>query len=245
MSPDHPGTSRADQSAIPDTVPRYNRRPVPWVAQWSGELVRKPRPRVRHEEAPAGGWRLTYRDPTDTDWWAPTSDHKPVLWRRTGTDRSGTPQYALLNTIRQRTAMTEHLCQVCGQSAAVAGGVAWLMHAIEWRHVTAPMGAVEPGWKSLHTALSTTNPPTCTNCWQIAARMCPSIREHGAVPLTVGVVRPVGVTGDVYPMGVGRPEPRHGTFGEPEMGHMMARLLVVELDDVQVYPALTSPPPRA
>jgi hypothetical protein len=246
MSSEESGVPRTDRSLVPDTVPRWKGRPVPWVAQWTGETFRAPHPGVHYHRTPDDNWRLAYRDSADTDWWAPPGDHRPVLWRRTRTDRSGTPQYALLNAVRQRTALVEHLCQVCGQSAAAAGGVAWLMHRIEWEHITAAMGGVAPGrWRSLHTgkghrALPTANPPTCMSCWRLAA-MCPSIRKYGAVALTVGVVRPIGVTGDVYPMDQGIPESRRVDFGEPDMDRMMARLLVAELDDVQVWPDLTGP----
>ena len=66
--------------------------------------------------------------------------------------------------------------------------------------------------------------------------MCPSIRKHGAVVPVVGTARPVAVTGDVFPAGAGIPEPRRVDFGVDDANRTSARLLVVELDDVQVLP---------
>jgi hypothetical protein len=237
----------AHPPSIPESVPRWKGRPVPWVAQWTGEVPRKPRPQVRYEPAPGGGRRLAYQDATEADWWAPTDNHEAVLWRRTGTGRQGEPQYAMLNTIRQRQAMTELLCQVCGRSAATAGGTVWLMHSIEWQILTGGRSGSDPIWAQAVTGPdgmtpATTNPPTCASCWRTAARMCPSIRKHGAVALVVGAARPVAVTGDVFPAGAGIPEPRRVDFGDDEANRTIARLLVVELDDVQVLPNLSALP---
>lgn len=66
--------------------------------------------------------------------------------------------------------------------------------------------------------------------------MCPSICKHGAVAPIVVAARPVAITGDVSPKEAGIPEPRRVDFGDDDANRSIARLLVVELDDVQVLP---------
>lgn len=72
--------------------------------------------------------------------------------------------------------------------------------------------------------------------------MCREInRKHGAVAPVVGAARPVAVTGDVFPAGAGIPGPRRVDFGDDDVNRTIARLLIVELNDVQVLPPQANP----
>jgi hypothetical protein len=223
-------TPGARTTAIPDTVPRWRGRPVPWVAQWSGETFRPSQMPLRIEPAQDGRARLAYQHPADGDWWSPPgADAPPILWRRTRTNRAGSPDWAAFNTKRQCQAVTEHLCQVCGQTAATEGGVSWLMHELEWSTLIHHLGP---------DRLETANPPTCRSCWPLAVKLCPSLRSEGAVALTVSKTRPVGVVGDVVASRSDPPLSSIVLFEEPHISKTVARLLLVRLDAYEIVARL-------
>ncbi|KAB2344903.1 hypothetical protein [Actinomadura rudentiformis] len=224
-------TPGAHTFSIPETVPRWKGRPVPWIAQWTGETYRPSQMPLQIEPAANGGARLAYQDPSTEDWWSPPgADCPSVLWRHTRTDRTGSPDWAAFNSERQRKALTDHLCQVCGQSAATDNGTSWLMHALEWSMLIHHLGA---------DRMETANPPTCQNCWPVAIKLCPSLRSQGAVAFTVSKAHPVGVVGDVVPSRLEPPVRSIVLFDEPHIVKTLARLLLVRLDEFQIHAKIT------
>jgi len=153
---------------------RWRGAVVPWVAQWTNE-----------ENATPFGVMGTY----------PTSrvamhqeglgdrDRHGVLWWRTGISRGGTPQFAQLNTYRQRAAMLKRRCQICGDKLPDGPIEKWLMGGAQVEEIGgAPI---------------TTNPPTCVDCVPVALELCPHLLGGGWRILRVVRYDIWGVHGEV------------------------------------------------
>ncbi|MGE9282356.1 hypothetical protein ACP4B2_27935 [Streptomyces rochei] len=128
-------------------------RTVPFIAQWSGEIV--PEPTVVPQLL-GGGIRYAGEQPADRD-------DRGVLWKR-HVDRPGVgrPLYGKVHTGRQRRAMAELLCQVCGGPADQDDrGVLWLLEDDR---------ESSPTWPE---DLMTTHPPICLDCIRTARQQCP------------------------------------------------------------------------
>jgi hypothetical protein len=173
---------------------------VPWIAMWSAELV---------------GPKMI----ETVDGWAPEPGARHVrkehgMWMIAGpTRREGEPDFGSTHSWRQRQAMTQGLCQVCGQRHP--GQMRWVI----------PAGGDHPTlWKD-RLAL---NAPVCVGCLAYARTHCPHLRQHG--PLAVVPVEgatPVMVTGDLW---VGPGQVRPGVMvplRSPPTRRMVGRELVV------------------
>lgn len=137
----------------------FEGKPVPWVVRWTGEASETPL-QVAFEE---DRLRLHYADghenrDGDTD----------VLWQREGIQRSGVPEFAQLSTYRQRAAMLNRRCQVCGDT--IEGPITWLLGG------TADLPQLQYTSDGDPTTMS---PPTCEPCVEYSREVCPHLVEVG------------------------------------------------------------------
>lgn len=149
---------------------------VPWITRWTGE-VHPRRVQVTLERV---GLVASYGDELPDN-----RDDRGILWQREGISRTGRPQWAHINTYRQRASVRKGLCQVCGKK-------------IENRPVN---------WLITKSALMfkddialTTSAPTCDACIPIALELCPHFLNSDERPLLGKVLEwaPAGVFGTAY-----------------------------------------------
>lgn len=183
----------------------YRGVPVPWVVEWTGEVRNDP----IQSRPVSGGVEVRYPDER------PSDRVLGVLWLRTETDRTGDPQFAKLNVVRQRDAILFELCQVCGQPARGS----WL---------------IPPSEKVKSGPIRTATPPTCEVCVPIARRLCPQLQASQGVLLQVRHYRPWGVWGDIVELRGSRMS--HGQTEVPLLDqrsqrNMLGRQLVAEIFD--------------
>lgn len=189
---------------------------VPYITAFSGEDVTYQLAIAPALEA-TNGFRLSYSDPTESDWLF------GVLWHRHGMSRAGRPEWKLVNTPRQRRCMLRLLCQVCGQPATQDGRIWWVMAE------PPPMsGAGHP---------FTNAPPTCRSCIPASRQLCPRLRRSAHV-YTAATAVPYGVVADTYkPAGRGLVSVG-GSVELPleafrELEYALAKQLIVALDGLQ------------
>lgn len=154
-------------------LPQHRGAPVPWITRWTGEVVAKKVSVSMHVENL--NLMLGYDDGYEN------REVSGILWLREGIARTGSPQFAQVNTYRQRAAMNRRLCQVCG-SKITAPVITWLMS----------LHSLELG--SGGTAL-TTSPPTCESCIPLALELCPHLPGNATI-LKVLEYEAWGVQGD-------------------------------------------------
>jgi hypothetical protein len=127
---------------------------VPYITAWSEEQLLPPRI-IRRAPVPGIG----YADETPHD-----RDSFGVLWvrlRLLPRRRRGVPRLADAHAYRQRRAMDDMLCQVCGRSPADPGGP----HLFLMRSTGGPIREGE----------LTASPPVCVPCTAIAVRQCKAL----------------------------------------------------------------------
>jgi hypothetical protein len=114
-----------------------------------------------------------------------------VVWDRvSSTPGEGEPLFAATHPIRQRCAMQNLLCQVCGEKAKKnRRGIRWVL----------PSSVEEI--RSMGSRPVVSEPPTCEPCFGAARFQCPVLRER-RVCSRVERSLVVGVAGDLY-VGVG------------------------------------------
>lgn len=147
---------------------------VPWVTRWTNEVPDGAKFDVIDE---LGGINLRYTDGIEF------RDDHGVLWQREGIGRGGEPQFAHVSAHRQRAAMRQRRCQVCGHRISDQP-IRWLMDPGQLTHL-------DDG-----TAL-TVSPPTCSSCVDVALNACPHLRSNDRLILTVLEYRIWGVWGEV------------------------------------------------
>ncbi|MDT0266516.1 hypothetical protein RM844_09420 [Streptomyces sp. DSM 44915] len=127
--------------------------------------------------------------------------------------------------LRQRLAMANLRCQVCGGPAhRTLGGVLWLLgddpdDPEVWTR----------GWHTVH-------PPVCLPCATLSVRVCPHLRKR-SVALRVKTGTMAGVLGVRYGPGPDGPEllgPIEHSFREPGIAWTVARQLIARLDEFTV-----------
>ncbi|MFD8033732.1 hypothetical protein ACFV3F_34225 [Streptomyces sp. NPDC059717] len=199
------------------THKRCRKRPstVPFITSWSSELTGDPAVLLR----PIGG--IGYAGEVASD-----RDERGVLWqRRPDSPGVGRPMYGKVNTGRQRRAMTELLCQVCGGPAAEDHrGVLWLIEDNREDY---------EGWPE---DLLTTHPPICLPCVGKARAECPHLWA-GSVAVRAGRSEVCAVYGRRYvPGGLGPVPAEVGVvaFEEPVAAWVMASQLVRSLADCAI-----------
>ncbi|WP_432095751.1 hypothetical protein [Streptomyces sp. bgisy100] len=190
---------------------------VPFMTAWDGEAA--PRLEMRWSR---GVLRLSDEEPGDRDEYG-------VLWaRHTDAPGAGRPAFGRVHSGRQRTAMAALECQVCGNTAqrTPSGRWTWLVELAE----SADVVRYSRSWTT------TSYPPVCTPCLELAVERCPVLRKGFAV-LSVGKVTPYGVRGirftrtwrGVRPRGGAA---RHIPYDDPRIGSVLATQAVVRLDEV-------------
>ena len=153
---------------------------VPFIASWSSELVNDPRVILQ----PLLG-RIGYAGEVDSD-----RDALGLLWqRRPESPYVGSALFGKVHPGRQRRAMRELLCQVCGEPADRDDrGVLWLLEDGRSDY---------KGWPE---DLLTTHPPMCLGCLRRARQECPHLWK-GSVAVRVGRSDVCAVYGRRYTLG--------------------------------------------
>ncbi|MFG2227367.1 hypothetical protein [Streptomyces sp. NPDC048644] len=192
---------------------RQGKVPVPYITAWSEERVS-----VRSLTVRRDGAGLGYRDETPGD-----RDAHGVLWSRlVEAPGEGKPNFRKVHPVRQRRALLEGLCQVCGGPAGrTSRGWLFLLprpDGDEW----------SPGWPEGKYG---TKPPVCVPCAALAVRHCPHLSEPVAV--RVRKPRPRGVFGGFHaPRGTAlsaASDDGYLPYGHPHAAWFLASQLVVEL----------------
>lgn len=150
---------------------------VPYVTRWTAEAVGQPKI-VRI--VGRGGEGIGYEDES------PVTDRRhEALWVRSGLGQGrGRPDFARLNSLRQKRAMRYSLCQVCGESVLDSRADERALHL---------MGAAVP----IAEGETTTAPPLHPTCAIESIDTCPHLRRGFAAAL-VQYTPLWGVAGVVY-----------------------------------------------
>lgn len=151
--------------------------PVPYITGYENEPVLRP-PRVRRT-GPKGSF-LGYGGETryDRDTWG-------TLWVRQAIApkaRRGRARLEEVHALRQRKAMLDMLCQVCGRPTVDGRGEE--RHLFLMRDAGRPIGEGE----------TTTSPPVCVPCARTSVEACPHLRR-GYVAAWVGFAPAWGAGG--------------------------------------------------
>lgn len=190
---------------------------TPYMARWSGEVGRDRGLVVRNG-------RLAYRDENRSD-----RDGKGVLWARcTDTRGRGQVLFGQVHPRRQRAAVWQMLCQVCGgEPDEDDSGVLWLLPTAVARY-------------SLDQPVITTSyPPVCAACVRVSVRTCPALRDSYGL-LRVRDAQLAGVIAEPYlltPRGQLvrsglRPDGRHAPtfrYGDPGLAMALASHQLITL----------------
>ena len=182
---------------------------VPYITQWSAEQMSS-MPVVPTRRG------IAYPNERPGD-----RDTHGVLWTRVGSlPGQGRPEYGKVHARRQRRAMTQLLCQVCGQRAHRNGeGILWL--------VCEDPGSPET-WPD---PLLISDPPVCTRCAPRAVRLCPSLRRQYTA-LRVSAYDLVGVRGFLYLPG--HTDPVGVAYDDPRIRWVKAGQLITRLRDFTI-----------
>ncbi|MFF7171072.1 hypothetical protein [Streptomyces pseudovenezuelae] len=150
---------------------------VPFIASWSGE--QKHSRKVVYSPA-RGGIAFADEQPEDRDQYG-------VLWNgRAAARGSGRPELGDVHPDRQRVAMQNLLCQVCGTAPdRTRRGLLWLLEDHQGDYPEWPNDAL------------TTHPPLCLPHARKSLQACPHLRR-GAVAVRVGTSEVMGVHGRLY-----------------------------------------------
>jgi hypothetical protein len=181
------------------------------MAAWSTETSRS-----RKVVAGRRGIRFADEQPADRS--------KGVLWAtKKVAPRVGRPEYATVHPQRQRWAMQQQLCQVCGKPASrTALGTLWLVedHHSDWS-----------GWPE---RMITVHPPLCLPCACKAVEECPHLLDTGWAAVRVRASEVCGVMGTAYqpvPGGGAQPLPgkRYAEYGSRTIRWVLAGQLTRSL----------------
>lgn len=184
---------------------------VPFVTLWSGERAAETRVVWRRRTR-----RIGYADERSYD-----RDERGVLWSREASQPGrGRPLFGQIHSRRQRIAMTQLLCQVCGGPAdRTEAGVLWLIDA-------------DPE-ELLPDAEETAHPPVCRSCAQWSIRVCPHLRS-AVTAVRARSFAPSRVNAVVYgltPAGPRVVDAALVVFGSPLMPYVRAHQLLMRLTD--------------
>ncbi|MFE1272159.1 hypothetical protein [Streptomyces sp. NPDC058758] len=203
-----------------ESLPVHRGLPVPYVATWTGEED------ISHAVIAADGV-MRYVDPlvdAACRW-------QDALWRRLmRAPGVGEPIFEALHPVRQRTAMWEQLCQVCGVSvadeAAQMGGALYLGGADGAAGTDDPIADGE----------RTENPPLHIACAWKSVSHCRHLLE-GYTAARVAEPRQWGVEGILHAAVGGTVVPvktkARAAYGSPLLPWMLAERAIVELVGVR------------
>ncbi|RKN45864.1 hypothetical protein [Streptomyces hoynatensis] len=186
------------------------RLPVPYVTRWTGEAVATDGALGLRPD----GRGIGYRGENAED-----RDRHGVLWARVREQPgSGRPDFRTMHPARQRRAMWERLCQVCGLPAD--------RNTKGWLFALRRPEAAEavPGWPE---GLLCTKPPVCVPCARLAARHCP----HLDLPVYVRVRKPRvwGVFGGAFDARLVPGPDGYLPYGHPAAPFFLANQVALEL----------------
>lgn len=167
-------------------LPSFKGRPVPWITRWTEETS-KERYSYQTSVNKDGLLRIAYTDGKE-------NREGDLLWQREGINRQGVPEFKVVSTYRQRSALRKCLCQVCGKKITDRP-IPWLVPILE--------GTIE--YVDDDTPI-TIQAPTCTECVDLALKLCPHLKAQGYQLLMVEDYELWGVFGQVSAFsGGGRP----------------------------------------
>jgi hypothetical protein len=180
---------------------------VPYISSWSGEGA------SRTPVVAKGRWGIGYRRERPGD-----RDAHGVLWARyVRAPGQGVPQFSRVHPHRQRRAMRQLLCQVCGGPASRnERGVLWLLGEDDW-------SGDDP----------TGQPPICLRCAGPASRACPHLRRR-TLALRVRQAPVVAAYGTFYGLGRSGPiciGPAAIAYNDPRISRLHARQLMRALNE--------------
>jgi len=204
-----------EQKGIP-VLPPAALDVVPYITAYERERVLDPPLVVRR--GPQGAF-LAYQDELPHD-----RTHWGVLWVRQALPpkaRRGRPRFQDVHALRQRRAMLDMLCQVCGKPAMASDErLLFLM-----RDVGEPIREGE----------TTASPPVCVPCARISVQACPHLRR-GAMAAWVAHAPSWGVSGVLYDPRTVQPVPGDELvdvpYEDPHIRWVLAARQVVELQGV-------------
>ena len=152
--------------------------PVPWAAMWSGESVTISEPFARPRDllVAGRGHPMLDRDAIAAqvaDYWSDAPQNALAVEGRPGV---GTPRFTELHPERQRTAILEGRCSVCGETQP---GPFLFLGAVSDEDLT-------PAFRE---------PPLCADCSQVALARCPGlgseVRREALVAFRVTAYLPI------------------------------------------------------
>ncbi|MFE1907406.1 hypothetical protein ACFW96_27585 [Streptomyces gardneri] len=201
------------------TLPVHRGLRVPYVARWTGE----------EDISPAivnAGGALRYTEPIADA----ACRWQNALWRRLARAQGmGEPIFEALHPVRQRIAMWEQRCQVCGQSvaeeAAAMGGALYLGGMDVESGTQDPMAEGE----------RTENPPLHLACAWESVSHCRHLLE-GYTAARVARPRQWGAAGILHSPARGTVVPVGRTevsYGSARLGWMLAERAIVRLTGVR------------
>ncbi|MBL1099503.1 hypothetical protein [Streptomyces coffeae] len=204
---------------------------VPWIATWSRERIST---NLLESRLP-GGLFYFNEGPGDRDKFG-------ALWARQAQRIGhGAAELAGIHPRRQRQAMEQLLCQVCGLGADTSElGVLWMEPVV-------PGASICP---------SSTHPPVCVPCAMESRERCPRIRRTGVHIFRVASPMPEGVIGTHYYPGLDGTLVPDGSmevrYEDSEVKWVLAHQMItaltgitpVDLDEEYARYLATDPEPR-
>ncbi len=184
---------------------------VPYIVRWSGEQ-NAPMTVVMQR----GGRGIRYADERTYD-----RDARGVLWGRVPSQPGrGKPVFGETHSLRQRLAMSQLRCQICGGPADQnTAGVLWI--------IDGQAEDIRPGDEE------TAHPPVCRPCAHRSVIACPHLRDRFTAVRVRGFA-PMGVKGALYGLGPKGPEVVDAvalTFTDPRLPYLRAHQLIMRLHD--------------
>jgi hypothetical protein len=194
-------------------LPIFDGKPVPWVAIWTAER-RGPTMTLARDGLVPVDRRDGY------------ARQEFGVWCIAGpTLTEGTPEFGSTHSARQRKAMRELRCQVCGRSPKQGGGKRlWTIPPEGGEH--------EELWERNLVI----NAPTCEDCWRFVTQAdgpCPYVARQ-KVPAFTGPSTPWGLSGTVVLPGEHEVEVLM-EFGDRRMMWLLGRELIMRVSDPKLY----------
>lgn len=189
---------------------------VPFITSWSSEIP---------VADPAVVYRLLGGIGYEGEIASDRDDRGVLLLRRPESQGVDDPVYGVVHSGRQFLAMTDELCQVCGEPTDEDDrGRLWLLED------------ARTDWAGWPNDLVTTHPPTCLPCVHEAREQCPHMWK-GSVAVRVGKSELCGVWGRRYTASRLGPIPVEigvVPFESPLLGWTIASQLVRALSDCTI-----------
>ncbi|MEW1546919.1 hypothetical protein [Streptomyces tsukubensis] len=190
----------------------HNGLPVPYVTRWEHETAIRPKLTVQ----PGLAHRLAFADETPYD-----RDSFDVLWLRVAIrPGEGRALFKDVHALRQRRAMLDLMCQICGVPMFKEDRQLWLL---------AGMGGVP-----IREGELTTSPPVCRPCAPVALRYCPRLQSGRVAAAWVRSPYGWGVEAFIHDpesLRMVSPEPQQIQYHDPLAQWAVAFRSVVTLRD--------------